>query len=222
MTETPRIESENQARVVSLDPGVRNFLTYYSVDSCGQIGFHDFSRIQRLAHAYDKLKSRIDTHKVNKGKFRMRVAAFRIQQKIRDLIAELHHKAALFLVQNYDVILLPEFPTQNMARRATRKIRSKTARGMMSFSHYQFKDFLKFKAFEYGKTVLIVNEAYTSKTHPQTGEIKKVGGAKRIKLLDGTYMDRDYVGARNILLRALGDRPVSTSCADASATCLAA
>jgi len=59
----------------------------------------------------------------------------------------------------------------------------------------------------YGKAVVDVCEAYTSKTHPQTGEIKQIGGAKRIRLLSGEWVHRDIVGARNILLRALVDKP---------------
>ncbi|MEN9847463.1 MAG: hypothetical protein RL368_203 [Pseudomonadota bacterium] len=74
---------------------------------------------------------------------------------------------------------------------------------MLTFAHYRFKQFLKNKAFEHGKTVLEVCEAYTSKTHPETGEIKQIGGAKRIRLLFGEWVNRDIVGARNILLRAL-------------------
>jgi len=66
---------------------------------------------------------------------------------------------------------------------------------------------LKHKAFEFGKEVIEVCEAFTSKTHPETGEIKKVGSAKRIKLLNGQWINRDIVGARNILLRALVDQP---------------
>ena len=61
--------------------------------------------------------------------------------------------------------------------------------------------------FEYGKRVVDVNEAYTSKTHPETGEIKNMGGAKKIRLLSGEWINRDLVGARNILLRALVDTP---------------
>ena len=94
-----------------------------------------------------------------------------------------------------------------MTGKNNRKIRSKTVRNLLTFAHYRFKQFLKNKAFEYGKKVMDVCEAYTSKTHPETGEIKAVGGAKRIKLLNGDWVDRDIVGARNILLRTLVDTP---------------
>lgn len=94
-----------------------------------------------------------------------------------------------------------------MASKVRRKIKSKTVRSMLTWSHYKFKMFLKHKAFEYGKIVLDVNEAYTSKTHPQTGEVRNIGGAKQIKLLNGDYADRDLIGSRNILLRDLVDTP---------------
>ena len=51
-----------------------------------------------------------------------------------------------------------------MTRRAGRRIRSKTARTMLSFRHYEFKKRLKWKAWQLGAVVLDVNEAYTSKT----------------------------------------------------------
>ena len=37
-----RRESETQARVVALDPGIRTFLTWFSETDAGQIGKHDF------------------------------------------------------------------------------------------------------------------------------------------------------------------------------------
>jgi len=84
---------------------------------------------------------------------------------------------------------------------------------MLTFSHYKFNQFLRWKAFQTGKLVVDCNEAYTSKTHPQTGEIKNIGSAKWIKLLDGSRADRDVIGARNILLRALVDSPAVFYCA---------
>ena len=44
-----------------------------------------------------------------------------------------------------------------MTRRAGRKIRSKTARMMLSFRHYEFKQRLKWKAWQRGAVVLEVN-----------------------------------------------------------------
>jgi putative transposase len=197
---------ENQARVVAIDPGVRTFATFYSDVSCGEIGSGDFSRIQRLAFYMDDLISRMA--KANKQeKKAMRKALATMQDKIKNLIDELHHKAALFLVTNFDCILLPHFETSQMVGKAGRKIRSKTVRNMLTFAHFRFKLFLKHKAFEYGKTVIDVSEAYTSKTHPQTGEIRNIGGAKRIKLQDGSWIGRDFVGAFNIMLKALVDMP---------------
>jgi len=94
------------------------------------------------------------------------------------------------------------------ASRMRLKIRSKSVRSMLTFAHYRFKQFIKHKAFEFGKTVLDVNEAYTSKTVSWTGEInQKLGGAKFVKSADGQVMSRDKNGARGIFLRALADLP---------------
>ena len=199
--------AENQGRsVVSIDPGVRTFHTFYSGDKVGYIGKGDFSRIQRLAFYLDDLISRASKAPSQKRK-RMMLAAARMREKIKNLIDELHHKAALFYVKNFDVILLPKFETSQMIGRAGRKIRNKTVRNMLTFSHYKFAQFLKHKAFEYGKIVKYVTEEYTSKTHPLTGEIRNIGGAKRLRIDKNNWIDRDIAGAFNIMLKALGDSP---------------
>jgi len=190
---------DNQARVVAIDSGIRSFATFYSDDTCGFIGKGDFSRIQRLAQHLDNLVSRLSkTPKQKKRK--MRLAAARMRENVKNLIDELHHKSALFLVKNFDLILLPTFETKQMTGKVGRKIRNKTVRSLLTFAHYRFKQFIKHKAFEFGKFVVDVNEAYTSKTHPETGEIKNIGGAKYSKLLSGERVNRDLVGTRNILL----------------------
>nr|WP_293094761.1 transposase [Moorena sp. SIOASIH] len=198
---------ENQGRVVALDPGVRTFVTFFSETSVGKIGHGDFSRIQRLCQYLDNLLSKIS--KAKRGeKRRMRKAARRMVIKIQNLINELHHKTARFLVDNFDVILLPTFETSQMSRKGNRKIISKTVRNMLTFAHYRFKEFLKHKAQETGKVVVDVCEAYTSKTVSWTGELINIGGSKTIRSkVDGKVMDRDINGARGIFLRALGDTP---------------
>jgi len=197
---------DNQARVVAIDPGVRTFVTFYSDEQCGHLGEYDFSRIQRLAFYLDDLISRMS--KAGKQKKRkMRLAASRMREQVKNLIDELHHKVALFLVSHFDHILLPTFETSQMVSKSGRKLRNKTVRSMLTFAHYRFKQFLKHKAVEFGKYVQDVSEAYTSKTHPETGEIRTIGSAKRVQLQNGQWVDRDEMGARNILLRALVDSP---------------
>ena len=131
-----------------------------------------------------------------------------MRQKITNLVDELHWQTARWLTSNYKVILLPSFETQDMTRRAGRKIRSKTARMMLSFRHYEFKQRLKWKAWQRGALVVEVNEAYTSKTRSWDGSVEeKLGGRTVIRDDGGFGMDRDVNGARGIFLRALGDSP---------------
>ena len=202
-----RPQAPDQVRVVALDPGVRNFITWFSEDGCGKLGEQDFGRIQRLCQHQDNLLSRA-TQAPSRKRRNMRRAAERMTVRIQNLINELHHKTARYLVDNFDVILLPAFETSDMVARGQRRIRSKTVRNLLSFAHHRFRNFLKHKASENGRTVLIVNEAYTSKTVSWTGEINhKLGGRRTVRSSDGRRMDRDHNGARGIFLRALGDTP---------------
>ena len=138
----------------------------------------------------------------------MRRAAGRMRLRIENLVRELHRQAARFLVNSFDVILLPTFETSEMVERCRRRIRSKTVRNLLNLAHYKFKLFIKNKAAETGAVVLDVDEAYTSKTVSWTGEVlENLGGTSVVVAQDGERMDRDYNGARGIYLRVLGDTP---------------
>ncbi len=200
-----RSVAENQGRIVALDPGIRSFQTFYSKTSAGHIGYNDFGRIQRLCYYLDDLISRT-SQATGKTKREMKKAQARIRKKIKNQVKELHHKTAIFLVKNFDIVLLPTFETSRTSCKSKRKLRSKTVRMMLTWSHYKFKRHLKNKALEYGKTVIEVCEAYTSKTASWTGEIKNVGGSSVIRS-KGISLDRDLNGARGIFIRSLGDSP---------------
>ena len=202
---------EPSGRIVALDPGVRDFMTFFSEDCFGWLGQQCINRIQRLCQHCDNLYSRA-TQEKRPLRRALRKAANRIKVKIRNLIDELHKKIAHFLVTNFDIILLPTFETKQMTKRGGRKLRSRTARQMLTLSHYRFKVFLKQKAKEYGVRIKDVCEAYTSKTVSWTGEIvANLGGSKVIKSSEGQCMDRDLNGARGIFIksvaRALAVRP---------------
>ena len=110
------------------------------------------------------------------------------------------------MCQNFTSILLPVFETQNMVKRAKRKIRSKTARQMITWSHYQFQQRLITKAEEWGVRVILCDESYTSRTCGACGLLRPKFSSKTFKCPHcHSVLDRDVNAARNILLRALVD-----------------
>ncbi len=194
--------------VLSLDPGVRTFMTGY--DPLGRVwewGNQDMQRIYRLSHTVDKLQSRWTQKGVlHKKRYKLQRAARRLRLKVHNLVDEMHRKLAIWLCENYQVVLLPAFQTSQMIRRGQRKIRSRTVRGMVTWSHFRFRQRLLAKARAYPDCrIVICDEAYTSKTCGKCGQLHhKLGGNKIFKCPScSVVIDRDVNGARNILLRFL-------------------
>jgi putative transposase len=192
---------DNQRKpVISLDPGVRTFLTGFTVDGFCEIGNSDFSRIFRLLYRLDDCLSK----KAKGSKKRYNRAISSLKFKVKNLISELHSKTANMLVRCFDNIVIPDFsPDKKMME----KLHSKTCRAMLTFAHAKFRDLLMYKAKEYSCKVWIQNEAHTSKTCSFCGEQQKIGGKKVMKCECGKELGRDFNGARGIFLRAMIDHP---------------
>lgn len=199
------IVPENQRYdMVAIDPGVRTFATLYSNVLVGKVGKQDIGRIYRLCTHLDKLMSEMSQSKSDR-KYRLKKAARRLRWKIKDLVGELHYKLAVWLCKTFKVVLLPTFEVSGMIGKSDRKISSRTARQMLTLSHYSFKQILKNTSVKYGTIVVDVNEAFTSKTCSNCGTIHDIKSAKRLKCKCGIAIDRDVNGARGIFLRALRD-----------------
>ncbi len=200
------LPTENKLEnIIALDPGVRTFLTGFDGQSFTEFGNGDIGRINRLCSHLDKLMSKCDLSKSKRQKQKMRKASARLRRKIRNLIDECHKQIASWLTKNYKVILLPTFETSEMTKKARRKIKKKTARNMLTWSHYRFKEFLKQKAELSGCNVLDITEEFTSKTCTKCGHVHtKLGGNKVFKCPEcGHCLPRDFNGALGILLKAL-------------------
>ncbi|NEP52798.1 MAG: transposase [Moorea sp. SIO3C2] len=197
-------------RSIALDPGVRTFLTGFDGQKFIDLGAGDIGRIYRLCCHLDNLISKAALAKGSSNKrrrFKQRKAAQRVRIKIRNLIDEAHKKISCFLTSEYQVIYLPKFETSQMVNKLKRKIRSKTARGMMNWAHYRFKMTLKHQAIKRGCFVVDVTEEYTSKTCTRCGHVhNKLGGTKKFTCPRcGHTLDRDHNGAFGIYLKALRD-----------------
>lgn len=200
--------SDNQSdKVIALDPGVRTFLTGFDGSSFLEFGAGDMGRITRLCQHLDDLTSRIAKSRNRRQRQKMRYAASRMRTKIQGLINEVHKQVSCYLTQNYCVIFLPTFETSQMVQKSRRKIRSKTARAMLTWAHYRFKLFLKSAALRRGCTVVDMTEEFTSKTCTHCGHIhNKLGGAKTFSCPEcGHALPRDMNGALGIMLKALRD-----------------
>lgn len=195
---------------VAIDPGIRTFVTAYSGSCVTKYGDRFFEqRIFPLLYQLDQLISQRDRSKHPEWKRGFEKKIHRLRWRIKDRIDDLHRRVALELVTKFDVIFLPTFETQQMGRKAKRKIRRKSVRAMFGLAHYRFKMVLKWMAKKHGKFVVDANEAYTSKTRSWDGFIDNHLGGKEVIHDDRIEVDRDVNGARGIMLRALyGTCPV--------------
>jgi len=194
--------------------GIRTFLTGFDGSEIWEIGKYDIGRIYRLASYLDRLMSRIGLsfgREFKRLRYRLRKAAQKIRIKIRNLVDELHKKAANYLCTKYKIIFLPTFEVKKMVKRGKRRLSTKTARKLVTWSHYRFQQTLKHQAAKYGCVVVDVTEEYTSKTCSKCGHIHtKLGGNKRFACPRcGHKIGRDINGAFNILLKALRDASTS-------------
>jgi len=191
-----RVEAcDNQASKVhwvSIDPGVRNFLTLYSPQGeCYQIGSKDISRIYRLCLCLDKIRN-------NK-------ASYRLKKRIKNLVNEVHWKAIHFITNKFENIILPKFQIQQMIKKASRKLSKKSVRQMVCWRHYTFQQRLLNTGSLRGCKIFITTEEYTSKTCTHCLQIyQKLGGKKMFECPNcKVKIDRDVVGSRNIFLKSV-------------------
>lgn len=206
----PVCKDENQVcnkhKIVSIDPGVRTFATCYTPDGYAvEIGPEDRRKLCYLGYRADKLQSKI-SHSTGKSKHRCRVAFRRMHERIRNLTNDLHCKVVNWLCKSFSIILIPPYKTSCMSKRCNRRLNSKTVRQMLTWSYYKFKQRLLFAAKQCGVAVLSVDESYTSQTCGLCGTLRKTS-EKWYKCKDrgcNFEADRDVNGARNILIRTLG------------------
>jgi putative transposase len=191
--------------IISLDPGIRTFLSGVDTNKKIEIGDKANEFIYPLLKKLDKhisKKSKIKKScKKSCKKFKELSKQIKhLRNKIKNLQQELHKKTSSWLCKNYKNIIIPDFESVKMSKKVGRQIKSKTVRQMSVLAHKEFIQRLKTKAIETNSNVLIVEESYTSKTCSSCLLVKdKKFTSKRFKC-DGCKLniDRDTNGSINI------------------------
>lgn len=213
---------DNQGRPqkwTALDPGNRVFLTGYSPSGDAfKLGSHASDRIIRLCQHLDDLISRTELLKNSikerwnakkKKKFRQKVsrmkkAQHRMRDRIRNLTADLHWQCATWLCRRYTDIIIPTFATKEMVcKQGGRCLHAKTARGLMTLSHFTFRQRLIHVASKFGSSVYVREEDYTSKTCTNCGFVHDgLGSSEVFKCPRCNLVTcRDGAAGRNIFLK---------------------
>jgi IS605 OrfB family transposase len=187
------------ATSVAVDLGVRKFATCYSP--------HEFVVIQQNREKIKKLLQQIESIKKRKRSGSdpcksKRRALMKRHLCISNLVTELHWKTARFLLTKYDHVFVGDIKSQGVLGG---KLRPETKCEFQALSFYKFKLRLKFKAAEMGKTVVLTNEAYTSKTCTFCGfKNESLGSSEHFTCPSCTAeYDRDLGAARNIYLKSV-------------------
>jgi putative transposase len=211
ITKIKKVSKKNK-NVVALDPGIRTFITSYNESQVCEYGMKfSETKLMSLALSIDKLisiKQKLLNLKDDKQWIRDKIKECdkkidKFKFKRKNILNDFHYKVAYDLVSKFDIILLPSFQVSKMINKkdnGKRKLRRQTIREMTDLGHYKFKLIIKWLAKKYGKVVIDVNEAYTSKTF--NGNILKIGSKKKIRV-NNSIIDRDINASRNILIRWL-------------------
>ena len=193
--------NHKKRKVISLDPGIRTFQTGYDPDGRVFDFGNNFGVIATRLHFLDKLRAKIDTCKKKRSKYQMRKAFLRASSKISLIIKDFHCKLAKWLCERYENVVIPVFQTKQIA---INKIGRKNKRKLYVWSHYSFRKRLIEKARFYNCKIHVVTEEYTSKTCGSCGKINnRLGSKKEFQCRCSLKIDRDYNGARNILIKML-------------------
>jgi putative transposase len=195
---TPSHENQRQ-QMISLDPGIRTFMTGISESEAVCIGDNVSDRIKKQYSVLDKVNkvdSKVPTN------VRKKIER-RVYRKIENAVDDLHWKTIKFLTSRYERVFIGDMSAKGIISNASSKLQAMTKRVVSGLSFYKFKQRLAYKCSIHGITYREIDERYTSKICSHCGHIHDtLGGSKTFKCPScNVIMDRDINGCRGIYLK---------------------
>ena len=191
---------ENTKPTISLDPGLRTFMTGVSENKMVEIGNGVNYKVCKKLERYNAIKNNENISETIKKKYERRT-----NRKISDSIDDLQWKTIKYLTDNYDSVLLGDMSSQGIVSKESNILTNTQKVSCLRTKYYMFQQRLQFKCEERGLSYLLVNEYLTSKTCSNCGAIKNdLGKSKTYDCKEcGCVLDRDVNGARNIWLKVM-------------------
>jgi IS605 OrfB family transposase len=181
---------------ISIDPGLRTFLTCLSNDKYSEIGTN-------VKNELEKLHRRIDSYNNHKNRIKKRYQRL-LRERIKNKVTDMHWKIINHLVK-YNNVLIGNWSTKGIVNKKTSVLRKMDKRVSMSISYYQFLQRLKYKCHLHNVNLILVDECYTSKTCSNCGYLNnKLGGNKTYDCPSCEMkLDRDLNSCRNMMMKCM-------------------
>ena len=195
--EQEKLEQPNE--VISLDPGIRTFMTGISENEAIKIGDKCNGRIKEYLQKTDKINRKEISNKIKRKHEK------RNNKKISNLVDELHWKSINYLTNNYKNILIGNLSTKGIVSNNASNLYKMTKRLAYRFKFHVFRQRLEYKCNVKNANYILIDESYTSKMCSRCGYCKNDLGAAKIFECDDcdVRMDRDINGARGILIKGM-------------------
>jgi len=185
-------------KLISLDPGLRTFLSGVSENEAINIGSNVNTNISKQIKRINKIKdNKLIPRKIKKKNELL------INRKILNKVDELHWKTINFLTKNYKTIFLGNMSAKNIVNKKTSVISKIQKVACLRTKFYEFQQRLEYKCLANKIHFEYIDESYTSKTCSQCGYYKHNLGGNKLFICDecDLIINRDFNGARNIYVK---------------------
>lgn len=189
--------STDKKKLISLDPGLRTFLTGLTSTDSVEIGTNLLKTLRPPLVKIEKLEKSSLRKKLKEKAKNKRFA------KIKNLVDDLQWKSINYLTTTYKAVILGKLSTKAIVQDSTLSSFLKNVALKMGF--FQFMNRLSYKGESRGVKIVLTEESLTSKTCTSCGFLNdNLGKAKIFSCPSCLYkLDRDLNGARNILIKVL-------------------
>jgi putative transposase len=201
-----RSKTDTRGVCVSIDPGVRTFATCYDPEGLvckwgapakNDAGNAFWCFMRHICALY----ASIGAAERGSVKFvRLCAVAAHLEGRINEMIDKMHHRLAIWICQNYDTVLLPEY---------TPVVQANVTERIICAGHARFRAHLKEIAAKYKVVINECSEAFTTKTCGICGHLSNIRGCDIFECKNPTcaaVFDRDENAARNILIKFIVNR----------------
>ena len=187
-------KENNNNNFISIDPGVKTFLTCLTNNRTYKMGTNIQKNITKDLNELDKFAS--FNNKL--GRKRM----IKIRSRIYNKITDLHWKTINFILNRKQLknVFIGDWSTKNTSC-CSKNMDPITKRISLSLRYYEFLQKLEYKCKEYNSNFHLTDESYTSKTCSNCSNESTINKDRLLTCNCGINLDRDINGCINILLK---------------------